>query len=67
MYRRQINYREKKDVEQILRTLCERKEVTILEAEECPDHVYVLVEIPQKYSVSEIIGYLNSKSSFYVI
>ena len=52
-YRRQIIYNQiKKDIGQILRTLCDRKGVTILEAEACPDHVHMLVEIPPKYSVS---------------
>ena len=66
-YRRQIIYNQiKKDIGQILRTLCDRKGVTILEAEACPDHVHMLVEIPPKYSVSEIMGYLKGKSSLMI-
>jgi putative transposase len=66
-YRRQIIYNQiKKDIGQILRTLCERKGVTILEAEACPDHIHMLVEIPPKYSVSEILGYLKGKSSLMI-
>ena len=66
-YRRQIIYNQiKKDIGQILRTLCERKGVTIIEAEACPDHVHMLVEIPPKYSVSEIMGYLKGKSSLMI-
>ena len=56
-YRRQIIYRQiKKDIGEILGTLCERKGVTIIEAEACPDHIHMLVEIPPKYSVSEVMG-----------
>ena len=36
----------------ILRELCEWKKIKIVEAEVCPDHVHMLLEIPPKYSVS---------------
>ena len=66
-YRRQIIYGKiKADVGKILRELCERKEIRIIEAECCPDHVHMLVEIPPKYSVSEIMGYLKGKSSLMI-
>ena len=48
---------------EILRRLCEWKGVTILEAECCPDHVHMLLEIPPKMSVSGFMGYLKGKSS----
>ena len=35
----------------------------IVEAEICPDHVHMLVEIPPKISVSSFMGYLKGKSS----
>lgn len=50
-------------VGKILRQLCEWKGVNIVEAEICPDHVHMLVEIPPKYSVSSFMGYLKGKSS----
>ena len=50
----------------ILRTLCERKGVEILEANACPDHIHVLLQIPPKYSVSEVIGSLKGKSSLMI-
>ena len=34
-----------------------------MEAEVCPDHVHMLVEIPPKMSVSSFRGYLKGKSS----
>ncbi len=62
-YRRQAIYREiKVDIGKILRKLCEQKGVEIIEAELCPDHVHMLVSIPLKYSVSQIMGYLKGKS-----
>ena len=66
-YRRQIIYRKlKKDIGQILRTLCERKQVEILAAEACPDHIHLLLKIPPKYSVSSVMGFLKGKSSLMI-
>lgn len=66
-YRRQIIYGKlKADVAQILSTLCKRKGIEIIEAECCTDHVHMLVRIPPKYSVSEIMGYLKGKSSLMI-
>ena len=48
-YRRQAIYGKlKADIGKILRTLCERKGVTIIAAECCPDHIHMLLEIPAK-------------------
>ena len=66
-YRRQIIYGKiKKDIGMMLRKLCEYKEVEIIEAEACKDHIHMLVSIPPKYSVSQIMGYLKGKSSLMI-
>lgn len=66
-YRRQVIYGQiRADIGRILRELCERKGVTILEAEACPDHIHMFVEIPPKYSVAEIMGYQKGKSSLMI-
>ena len=66
-YRRQVIYKDiKADVGQILGTLCRRKGIEIVEAECCSDHIHMLVKIPPKYSVSEIVGYLKGKSSLMI-
>ena len=66
-YRRQVIYRElKQSVEKILRDLCERKKVEIIEAECCPDHIHMLVAIPPYMSVAAFMGYLKSKSSLMI-
>ncbi|WP_398438896.1 IS200/IS605 family transposase [Sedimentibacter sp.] len=66
-YRRQVIYGKiKQDVGKILRDLCERKGIEIIEAELCKDHIHMLVRIPPKYSVSEIMGYLKGKSSLMI-
>ena len=46
--------------------MCEWKNVEIIEAEVCPDHVHMLVSIPPKLSVSGFMGYLKGKSSILI-
>ena len=66
-YRRQIIYGKLKvEVGKILRDLCERKGIEIIQAQCCVDHIHMLVRIPPKYSVSEIMGYLKGKSSLII-
>lgn len=66
-YRRQIIYGKlKSDIGKILRDLCKRKGVEIIEANACPDHIHMLVSIPPKYSVSSFMGYLKGKSSLII-
>lgn len=63
-FRRKVFFGEKKaEIGKILRTLCEWKGINIVEAEVCPDHVHMLLEIPPKVSVSGFVGYLKGKSS----
>jgi putative transposase len=66
-YRRQVIYGKiKTDIGKIIRTLCNHKDVEILEAEACPDHIHMLVSIPPKLSVSAFMGYLKGKSSLMI-
>ena len=51
------------DIGKILRQLCQQKGIEIIEAYMCPDHVHMLLSVPPKYSVSQIMGYLKGKSS----
>ena len=66
-YRRQIIYGKiKKDIQQIIRDLCKWKGVEIVEGSMMPDHVHLVLSIPPKYSVSQIMGYLKGKSSLMI-
>ena len=66
-YRRKIFYGEKRlEIGAILRELCKWKGVNIIEAEVCPDHVHMLLEIPPKISVSSFMGFLKGKSSLMI-
>ena len=56
----------KKDIGQILRKLCEQKDVEIIEAEACPDHIHMLVSIPPHISIAQFMGYLTGKSSLII-
>lgn len=59
-FRRNIVYEKlKQDIAIILSMLCKRKGVKIVEAEVCPDHIHMLVEIPPSISVSSFVGYLK--------
>lgn len=66
-YRRKVFYEEKRaDIREIIRTLCQWKEVEIIEGEICPDHIHVLLSIPPKMSISGFMGYLKGKSSLMI-
>ena len=56
----------KADIGKILRQLCQQKGVEIIEAEACPDNIHMLLSIPPKYSVSQIMGFLKGKSSLMI-
>ena len=56
----------KRGIGEIIRELCERKDVEIHEANACRDHVHMLVSTPPKLSVSQFMGYLKGKSSLMI-
>ena len=66
-YRRKEIYGQiKKDIGEILRKLCEQKDVEIIEAEACPNHIHMLVSIPPHISIAQFMGYLKGKSSLMI-
>ena len=66
-FRRKVIYHQlRRDIGKILRMLCDRKGIEIIEAELCPDHVHMLITIPPKMSVSGAIGYLKGKSTLLI-
>ena len=67
-YRRQIIYGQiKEDIGKILRSLCNRKQVELIEGECCPDHIHILVAIPPHLSVSQFMGYFKEYKSSLMI
>ena len=66
-YRRKEIYGQiKSDIGKILRTLCEYKEVEIIEAYAMKDHIHMLLAIPPKLAVSSFMRYLKGKSSLMI-
>ena len=64
--RKEIYGKLKKDIGEILRKLCEQKDVEILEAHACVDHIHMLVSIPPHLSIAQFMGYLKGKSSLMI-
>jgi len=64
--RKEIYGKLKADIGKILRQLCKQKEVEVIEAHACVDHIHMLVSIPPKISVSSFMGYLKGKSSLMI-
>ena len=66
-YRRKIIYGAlRAEIGKILRELCRRKEVEIIEAHAMPDHIHMLVSIPPNEGVSDFMGYLKGKSTMII-
>jgi len=47
----------------VIRELCDRKGVGILEGSIGEDHIHLVVEVPPKWSISEVVGFLKGKSA----
>ena len=66
-YRRQIIFgKYKMEIGKILREICRRQGIEIIEANACKDHIHMLVTIPPKMSVSKFVGILKGKSSLII-
>ena len=65
--RRKVLYKElRRHLGEVFRKLAERKESRIEEGHLLPDHVHMLISIPPKYSVAEVIGFIKGKSSIWI-
>jgi putative transposase len=51
---------------EVFRNLAKQKESWILEGHLMPDHVHMLIAIPPKYAVSQVVGYIKGKSAIYL-
>jgi putative transposase len=56
----------RRDLGLILRKLALQKESEVLEGKLKVDHVHMVVSIPPKYSVSQVVGYVKGKSAIWV-
>jgi putative transposase len=66
-YRRKVFYGQiRKDLGRVFASLARQKECRIESGRLQPDHVHMLISIPPKYSVSQVIGYMKGKSAIYI-
>jgi len=66
-YRRKVLYGElRKHLGDIFRRLARQKECEIEEGHLMPDHVHILISIPPKYAVSQVMGYIKGKSAIHI-
>jgi putative transposase len=66
-YRKKALFGElRRNLGDVLRALAKQKESEVLEGHLMPDHVHMLVSIPPKYSVAQVVGYMKGKSAIHV-
>lgn len=66
-YRRKVLYQElRRELGSVFRQLTEQRESQIIEGHLMVDHVHMLISIPPKYSVSQVMGYLKGKSAIHI-
>lgn len=63
-YRRKVFYgKQRREIGQLLRQLCQQKGIELVEGNAMPDHIHMVLSIPPKYSVAMTMGYLKGKSA----
>jgi putative transposase len=66
-YRRKALFGElRRHLGEVFRTLAKQKESCIEEGHLLPDHVHILISIPPKYAVAQIVGYIKGKSAIHI-
>ena len=66
-YRKKMLYGQlRKYLGQVFKELASSRESEVLEGHMMPDHVHMLISIPPKYAVAQVIGYIKGKSAIHV-
>ena len=66
-YRKKAIYGElRKDLGKVFRTLAEQRESSIEEGHLMPDHVHIMISIPPKHAVAQVVGYIKGKSAIHI-
>jgi putative transposase len=66
-YRRKVLYGGlRKHLGPVFKELARRRESRIVEGHMLPDHVHVLISVPPKYSVAQVVGYVKGKSAIHI-
>ena len=56
----------RRDLGPVFRSLAEQKECTVEEGHLMPDHVHMLLSVPPKYAVSQVMGFIKGKSAIHI-
>ncbi len=56
----------RKELGEVFRRLAVHRESEVEEGHLLPDHVHMMMSIPPKYSVAQVIGYLKGKSAIHI-
>ena len=66
-YRRKALFAQlRRDLGPVFRSLAEQKECTVEEGHLMPDHVHMLLSVPPKYAVSQVMGFIKGKSAIHI-
>src|SRR5450759_3541968 len=66
-FRRKVLYGQlRRHLIDVFRTLAQHKESRIEEGHLMPDHVHMMISIPPKYSVSNVVGYIKGNSAIHL-
>ncbi len=66
-YRKKLIFSDlRKYLGEIFRDLAKQKDCTVIEGHLMPDHVHILLSIPPKYSVAQIVGFIKGKSAIQI-
>jgi putative transposase len=66
-YRKKAIYGElRKSLGKVFRTLAEQRESYIEEGHLMPDHVHIMISIPPKHAVAQVVGYIKGKSAIHI-
>lgn len=51
---------------EVFKALADQRESQVLEGHLCPDHVHMLIAIPPKYAVSDVVGFIKGKAAIHI-
>jgi len=66
-YRRKVLFGHiRRELGKVIRQLCRQKGVNLVEGNATSDHIHMILEVPPKYSIAMLIGYLKGKSAIQI-
>jgi putative transposase len=64
--RKQLFGEIRRELGEVFRRLAEQRESRVEEGHLMPDHVHMMLSVPPKYAVSQVVGYVKGKSAIYI-